>query len=106
MPLTAGSKLGPYEVLSLLGAGGMGEVFRARDARLGRDVAIKVLPESLATDPDRRLRFERETQAVAALQHPNVVSLFDTGIQDGRLFAVMELLSGETLRERLSHGAL
>jgi Tol biopolymer transport system component/tRNA A-37 threonylcarbamoyl transferase component Bud32 len=89
-----------------IGAGGMGEVYKARDARLQRDVAVKVLPESIARDPDQRARFEREAQAVAALSHPNVLAIFDTGSHDGRLYAVTELLEGETLRDRLKHGAI
>jgi hypothetical protein len=84
----------------------MGEVYRAKDARLGRDVAIKVLPESLATDPGRRERFEREAKAVAALSHPNIINIYDTGLHEGHLFVVMELLDGETLRDRLATGAL
>ncbi len=136
MALTAGTRLGPYEIVGPLGAGGMGEVFRARDTRLNRDVAIKVLPESYAADPDpstlrepqgrpepgrtgtssgssraksrdeRRARFEREAQAVAALSHPNILAIFDTGVHVGQLFVVTELLEGETLRERLLTGAL
>src|SRR5262245_17893723 len=100
------SEIGPYRVLSKLGEGGMGEVYRARDARLGRDVAIKVLPPAFAADPDRRARFEREAQAVAALSHPNIVAIFDTGIHDGQIYVVMELLAGHTLRERLAAGPL
>src|SRR5688572_7865019 len=84
----------------------MGEVYKARDARLGRDVAIKVLPTSFADDPDRRARFEREAQAVAALSHPNVIAIFDTGIHEGQLYVVMELLTGNTLRERLISGPM
>ena len=101
MAFTPGPRLGPYEIIATIGAGGMGEVYRARDTRLARDVAIKVLPEAFATDPDRRERFEREAQAVAALSHPNIVAVFDTGVADGRAFVVMELLEGTTLRERL-----
>ena len=101
MALTPGPRLGPYEIIATIGAGGMGEVYRARDTRLARDVAIKVLPEAFATDPDRRERFEREAQAVAALSHPNIVAVFDTGVDDGHAFVVMELLEGTTLRERL-----
>jgi len=93
-------------VLSAIGAGGMGEVYRARDTRLGRDVAIKVLPPSVAMDAERRARFDREAQTVAALSHPHIVAVFDTGIHDGQAFVVMELLEGETLRERLTTGAL
>ena len=102
MPLTPGTSLGPYEIIAAIGAGGMGEVFRARDSRLGREVAIKVLSASFAGDPDRRARFEREAQAVAALSHPNVIAIFDTGVHDGQLYLVMELLAGQTLRERLT----
>ena len=103
--MNPGTRLGPYEIVSLLGAGGMGEVYRARDTRLEREVAIKVLPASFAHDATRRARFERETQAVAALCHPNILAIFDTGVHDGQLFAVTELLDGETLRERLDAGA-
>ena len=111
MALPPGARLGAYEVISPLGAGGMGEVFRARDARLGRDVAIKILPESVARDPDRLARFEREAQAVASLSHPNIVAVFEFGQQPSAAgppqpFVVMELLDGETLRERLGGGAL
>src|SRR5678815_905248 len=106
MTLSAGSRLGPYEILSPLGAGGMGEVYRARDAKLGRDVAVKVLPERLTADADALSRFEREARAVAALSHPNILSIFDVGREEGLAFAVMELLDGETLRQRLSEGAL
>lgn len=106
MLLTAGSRLGPYEVVAPLGAGGMGEVYRARDGRLGRDVAIKVLPAEMAHDADRRARFEREARAVAALSHPNILALFDIGTEGDRHFVVTELLEGETLAERLEQGAL
>ena len=107
MALTPGTRVGVYEVMAPIGAGGMGEVYRAKDARLGRDVAIKVLPELLANDPDRRARFEREAKAVAALSHPNIINIFDTGLHDGHPFVVMELLDGETLRDRLTNvGAL
>ncbi|TAK18021.1 MAG: serine/threonine protein kinase, partial [Acidobacteria bacterium] len=106
MSLAPGTKLGPYELGALVGAGGMGEVFRAKDTRLGRDVAIKVLPESFAADPDRRARFEREAQAVAALSHPNIVAIYDTGTHDQQVFVVMELLTGQTLRARLANGAV
>jgi tetratricopeptide (TPR) repeat protein/TolB-like protein len=101
MPVTPGARLGPYEVLAPLGAGGMGEVFKARDTRLGRDVAIKVLPAGLAADPDRRRRFEQEARAVAALSHPHICVLHDIGSQDGIDFLVMEYLEGETLAARL-----
>ena len=106
MTLAAGTRLGPYEILTPLGAGGMGEVYRARDARLGRDVAIKVLPERLAEDTDALARFERESKAVAALSHPNILALHDVG-REGRIaYAVMELLEGETLRQELASGPL
>ena len=101
-----GQTLGSYQVVARLGEGGMGEVYRARDTRLQREVAVKVLPAAFAADADRRARFEREAQTVATLSHPNIVSIFDTGIHDGQLFVVMELLEGETLRERLATGAL
>ena len=103
--LAAGTKLGPYVVQSLIGAGGMGEVYRARDASLKRDVAIKVLPASLSRDPDRLRRFQLEAEAAAALNHPNILSIFHIGQQDGSPYIVTELLEGETLRERLRHGA-
>ena len=104
MTLTAGRRLGPYEVLGALGAGGMGEVYRARDTRLGRDVALKVLPADVAGDPDRRRRFEREARAVAALNHPAVLALYDVGEAEGVAFMITELLEGETLRARLGRG--
>lgn len=101
MPLQAGVQLGHYEIVSPLGAGGMGEVYRARDSRLGREVAVKVLPEHLSKDSDALSRFEREARAVAALSHPNILTIFDFGSEEGIFFAVTELLTGETLRERL-----
>jgi len=106
MGISVGIRLGPYEVLAALGAGGMGEVYRARDARLAREVAIKVLPESVANDVDRLRRFEQEARAVASLNHPNIMSVHDIGAQDGTHYIVTELLEGETLRERLTSGAL
>ncbi len=106
MSVSAGTRLGPYEVLAPLGAGGMGEVYRARDTRLGRDVALKVLPADVAHDADRRARFEREARAVAALSHPNILALFDIGLDADTLFVVTELLEGETLADRLRQGAL
>ncbi|HMA17615.1 MAG TPA: protein kinase, partial [Thermoanaerobaculia bacterium] len=106
MTLAAGTKLGPYEVLGPLGAGGMGEVYRARDTKLDRDVAIKVLPERLASDPDALGRFEREAKIVAALSHPNLLGIYDFGTHDGIAYAVTELLSGETLRDRLAAGPI
>ena len=98
--------LGPYEILSPLGAGGMGEVYRARDRKLDRDVAIKVLPDSVAKDPKALARFEREAKAVAALSHPNILAIFDFGTQDGIAYAVTELLEGETLRGKLDTGPI
>src|SRR5437588_6917844 len=104
--LTAGQKLGPYEIVAPLGAGGMGEVYRARDTRLGREVAVKVLPETFADDPDRRTRFEREARAVAALSHPNILAIHDYGTHGAVTYLVMELLEGQTLRSRLAKRAL
>jgi hypothetical protein len=106
MGLTAGAKLGPYEIQSPLGAGGMGEVYRARDTRLGRDVAIKVLPSHLSSDPDLKVRFEREAKAISVLSHPHICHLYDIGSQDGTDYLVMELLEGESLAERLQKGPL
>src|SRR5918996_384652 len=105
MSLEQGSRLGPYEIVAPLGAGGMGEVYRARDPRLGRQVAIKVLPEKATADPERLLRFEQEARAVAALSHPNVLAIFDVGVGDVP-FLVTELLDGETLRALLDRGPL
>jgi len=99
MALTSGTKLGPYEIVSPLGAGGMGEVYRARDTRLGREVAIKALPEALAKDKDRLRRFEQEARTIAALSHPNILGIHDIGTQDGAPFLVSELLEGQSLRE-------
>src|SRR5262245_37893523 len=106
MPLGPGTRLGPYEVLAPIGAGGMGEVYRARDTRLQRDVALKVLPAIWATDPDRLARFEQEARAAAALNHPNILAVHDLGTQDSSLYIVSELLNGASLRERLVSGAL
>jgi eukaryotic-like serine/threonine-protein kinase len=105
MSLTPGSKLGPYEIQSALGAGGMGEVYRAHDTRLGRDVALKILPESFARETDRLHRFEQEARAVATLNHPNILAVFDTGQQNGSPYLVSELLEGETLRTTLDSGS-
>jgi serine/threonine protein kinase len=105
MPLAPGVRLGPYEVVSPLGAGGMGEVYKARDPRLGRDVAIKVLPGSVAADPSRLHRFEQEARAVAALSHANILAVFDIGTGDVP-FLVTELLEGETLRAVIERGAV
>jgi eukaryotic-like serine/threonine-protein kinase len=106
MALASGTKLGPYEILSALGAGGMGEVYRARDPRLGREVAIKILPSGSAPDPERLRRFEQEARATAALNHPNILAVFDIGSQDNSPYIVSELLEGETLRARLNAGPL
>ena len=106
MPLTAGSRLGPYEILAPIGAGGMGEVYRARDERLKRDVAIKVLPASYSQDADRLRRFEQEAQSAGGLNHPNITAVYDLGSHDGAPYIVTELLEGETLRARLSGGAI
>src|SRR5277367_6662690 len=101
MGLASGAKLGPYEIVSPLGAGGMGEVYRARDTRLDRTVAIKVLPSHLSANAELKLRFEREAKAISALNHPNICTLHDIGSQDGVDFLVMEYLEGETLADRL-----
>src|ERR1700721_4771858 len=106
MSFTPGRRLGPYEVISAAGAGGMGEVYRARDTRLNREVAIKVLPAAFARDPDRLRRFQQEAQAVAALNHPNILAIHDFGEHEGSPYIVTEFLEGETLRERLRLGAL
>ena len=106
MPLSSGARLGPYEIQSAIGAGGMGEVYKARDTRLGRTVAIKVLPAGLSADPARHARFEREARAIAALSHPHICTLYDVGDYEGGMFLVMELLDGETLAARLRMGAL
>jgi serine/threonine protein kinase/tetratricopeptide (TPR) repeat protein len=106
MTLPAGTRLGPYEILAPIGAGGMGEVYRARDRKLDRDVAIKVLPQSVAADPETLARFEREAKAVAALSHPNILAIHDFGMHEGAAYAVMELLEGETLGARLTAGPI
>jgi len=106
MALTPGAKLGPYEIQSAIGAGGMGEVYRARDTRLGRDVAIKILPERLSANPEAEQRFDREARTISSLNHPNICQLYDVGSQGGISYLVMELLDGETLADRLRKGAL
>src|SRR5450432_3538608 len=106
MSLTSGTRLGPYEILSPLGAGGMGEVYRARDSRLGREVAIKVLPEALGSDPERLKRFEREARSASALNHPNIVTIYDIGAAEAVSYIAMELVQGESLRAVLTDGAL
>src|ERR1022692_3183204 len=106
MPLTNGIKLGPYEIMAPLGAGGMGEVYRARDTRLDRTVAIKILPPDLSDDTTRRQRFEREAKVISSLNHPHICTLYDVGRQDGVDFIVMEYLEGESLAARLEKGPL
>ncbi len=106
MPIATGAKFGPYEVVGHVGEGGMGEVYSARDTRLNRTVAVKVLPEAMAADPMRMQRFEQEARTVAALNHPNILAVYDVGVQDGTPYLVTELLAGETLRERLDRGPL
>ena len=106
MALTAGTTLGQYEIRSPLGAGAMGEVYRAHDRRLSREVAIKVLPESLTSDADRMRRFEQEARATAGLNHPNILTIFEMDTHDGVSYLVEELLEGETLRECLRHGPI
>src|ERR1700704_1183999 len=106
MALSPGTRLGPYEILSALGAGGMGEVYRARDTRLDRTVAIKILPEALAADPQFRDRFDREARTISQLDHPHICALYDVGEQNGTSFLVMQYLEGETLADRLKKGAL
>jgi len=106
MALTSGSRLGPYVILSPLGAGGMGEVYRARDTRLDREVAIKVLPPKTASDPEALARFEREARAVAALSHPNILAIHDFAVDGGVAWSVTEMLVGQTLRERMGASPL
>src|SRR5574341_1079370 len=106
MDLHAGSRLGPYEILGSIGAGGMGEVYRARDPRLDRQVAVKVLPGAVSGDAERLRRFEREAKAAGALNHPNVLAVYDAGTHDGTPYVVSELLEGETFRRRMGGTAL
>src|SRR5215831_19302646 len=104
--LTSGARLGAYEIIGLLGAGGMGEVYRARDSKLGREVAVKILPEMFAGDPDRLTRLTREAKALAALNHPHIAALFGMEESDGRHFLIMELVDGETLADRIGRGPM
>src|SRR5437588_4925269 len=104
MALTPGSKLGPYEIQSSLGAGGMGEVYKARDTRLDRTVAVKILPSHLSENPEAKQRFDREARTISSLNHPNICTLHDVGEQDGVDYLVMEYLDGETLADRLRKG--
>src|SRR5713226_2212088 len=106
MALTSGTKLGPYEIQSPLGAGGMGEVYRAKDTRLDRTVAVKILPAHLSDNPEAKQRFEREARAISSLNHPHICTLHDVGHQDGTDYLVMEFLEGETLADRLRKGPL
>src|ERR1700740_705401 len=104
MPLSPGFRLGPYEILDAIGAGGMGEVYRARDTRLDRTVAIKILPDQLSSDPIRKQRFEGEQKTISSLNHPHICVLHDVGSQDGISYLVMECVEGETLAKRLEKG--
>src|SRR5450631_401534 len=106
MALTSGARVGPYEIISAAGAGGMGEVYRGRDTRLDRTVAIKILPAHLSDNPEARQRFDREARAISSLNHPNICTLYDVGHQNGLDYLVMEYLEGETLASRLDRGAL
>src|SRR5204862_718904 len=106
MSLALGARLGPYEILSAIGAGGMGEVYRAKDTKLNRDVALKVLPDSFATDPDRLARFHREAQVLASLNHPNIAHIHGLEESDGVRALVMELVEGEDLAQRIARGAI
>ena len=106
MPLGPGTRLGPYEVVSAIGAGGMGEVYKARDTRLKRDVALKILPESFATDPDRLARFQREAEVLASLNHSNIAAIYGLEEAASVLALVMELVEGETLAERIARGPI
>jgi eukaryotic-like serine/threonine-protein kinase len=104
--LTAGSRLGPYEILAPIGAGGMGEVYRARDPRLGREVALKVLPEGVCLDRDRLARFEQEARSASALNHPNIVTIYEVGQSGQTSYIAMELVDGKTLGELITSGPL
>src|ERR1035438_5677485 len=106
MALTSGARVGPYEIISAAGAGGMGEVYRGRDPRLDRTVAIKILPAHLSDNPEAKQRFDREARAISSLNHPNICTLYDVGHQDGTDYLVMEFLEGETLAARLAKGPL
>src|SRR5471030_2787230 len=106
MSLPAGTRLGPYEIVAAIGAGGMGEVYKAKDTRLERTVAVKVLPQHLSSAPEIRQRFEREAKTISQLSHSNICALYDVGNADGTEYLVMELLEGETLSDRLAKGAL
>src|SRR2546426_497470 len=106
MPVTVGTKLGPYRILGPLGAGGMGEVYRALDTRLGRDVAIKILPQNATATSEERARLKREAKAISALNHPNICTLYDVGQEESTDYLVMELIEGETLARRVARGPI
>src|SRR6516225_727030 len=106
MTIATGTRLGPYEILAALGAGGMGEVYRARDTRLDRTVAVKILPQQLSSNYERRQRFDREARAISSLTHPHICALYDVGKQDGIDYLVMEYIEGESLARRLEKGPL
>src|SRR4026207_1020641 len=106
MPISAGQKIGPYEILSSLGAGGMGEVYRARDTRLGREVALKILPTEFSTHRERLERFEQEARSASALNHPNIITIYDVGSSDSTSYLSMELVEGKSLRALLNEGLL
>src|SRR5512132_539236 len=106
MTLAAGTRLGPYEIVAPLGAGGMGEVYRAKDPRLSRELAIKVLPASFSQDADRLKRFEQEARAASALNHPNIITIHEIGTSNGTTYLAMELIDGASLRETLASGPL
>src|SRR5947209_16388756 len=106
MTLSAGTRLGPYEIVSALGAGGMGEVYRAKDTKLGRDVALKILPESFTHDPERLARFRREAQVLASLNHPHIGAIYGLDEANGQQFLVLELVDGESLDRRITRGPI
>src|SRR6266545_1351612 len=106
MTLAAGSRVGPYEILALLGAGGMGEVYRARDTKLGRDVALKILPDLFTHDPERLARFRREAHVLASLNHPHIGAIYGLDEVNGQQLLVLELVDGETLADRIARGAI
>src|SRR5262250_3401014 len=106
MPLAAGTRVGSFEILAAIGAGGMGEVYRARDTRLKRDVALKVLPDEFARDPGRMARFRREAEVLASLNHPNIAQIYDFQEANGSWFLILELIEGETLAERIARGPI
>jgi serine/threonine protein kinase len=106
MTLTAGARLGPYEILSAIGAGGMGEVYRAKDTKLGRDVALKILPDTFTHDPERLARFRREAQVLASLNHPHIGAIYGLDEANGQQFLVLELVDGESLDKRIARGAI